>query len=810
MSKVQVLTAGTSTRLDAHISYSTSNPHAYSLPPTHALVGIVGVAIAGSNDHVYVWYDDGTVSSGTSWDLDHHEAPHQYSLPPGKTPADIVGIGIAGSNDRVYTWFDDGTFSVGSSSNLDAHQGLEPFSLPPGKTTAGIVGMAIAGSNDHIYTWFDDLTVSEGRSDDLARYAAPKPFSLPGGLGIDDVVDMAIAGSNDRVYVWYRRMAQGEAPSAIRKTIDEIALAFMKEFRVTGMTLAVTRNGRGIVSRGYGYASIGENRAMHRKTRSRIGSVSKILAALGWMKLTEQNPALSEQMPVYGPAGVLKDIGYAVEAQRGFQRFSPLIDVAIAPSSDHCYAWYDNGTVSSGTSRDLDQHTAPRSYSLPPGKTPKDIRAIGIAGSNERVFVWYDDGSISSGTSQDLDKHFYEPKGETSGHNGSLGRVLAKAIATSNDRVYTWYDDGRVSAGTSREPHKHSKLEPFVVPPGKSRYDIRGIGIASDDRVYTWYTDGTVSVGSSRDLGKHNESYGYTLPPGIVSSPDGPAWFNSMTVAHLLTHSAGFVHSGDVGGAMAMFGVAEEDLTYEQAHKYMLRTRKLLFPPGSRWRYSNHGMGLLGHLVATASNTPLHQYVTDNVFSVAEVDDPGEGIVPIDLAGGALDSDVHKYHREIPGVIDAKKPAPSGKVGVGLAAGGWAASAESLVRLCLATDRLPNRPDVLQSATLAKMEAPYLPGIGARGLGWRVGREASGAIKVAHSGSRGDGKAYLAKFLPGYKLSTGVDVGNMNVAVCLNIAADAGSGDLINLTTAVVDAVAAGMVPLTYDFFADVQLRRIA
>lgn len=52
-------------------------------------------------------YLEGThVSSGASWDLDSYRSLYYYDVPSGKTPADIVGMGIAGSDDHIYTWYD--------------------------------------------------------------------------------------------------------------------------------------------------------------------------------------------------------------------------------------------------------------------------------------------------------------------------------------------------------------------------------------------------------------------------------------------------------------------------------------------------------------------------------------------------------------------------------------------------------------------------------------------------------------------------------------------------------------------------------
>jgi len=97
-------------------------------PPPQPQISIMALGIAGSNDHVYVWFSDGTVSSGTSGDLNQYRASYGYSLAPGKTPDDIVGMGIAGSNDHVYVWYRDGTVSSGTSDDLDQYRALYNYS----------------------------------------------------------------------------------------------------------------------------------------------------------------------------------------------------------------------------------------------------------------------------------------------------------------------------------------------------------------------------------------------------------------------------------------------------------------------------------------------------------------------------------------------------------------------------------------------------------------------------------------------------------------------------------------------------------
>jgi len=160
-----------------------------------------GMSIACSNDHVYTWYADRSVSVGTSENLSAYQPPHVYSLPRGKSPDNIIGMGIAG-NDHVYAWYDDGTVSSGTSIDLAEYRAPYRYSLAPGKTPADVIGIDIACSNDHVYVWYRDGTVSSGTSDDFDKYLPPYRYSLPPGKTTSDVVELGIAG-NDHVYCWY-------------------------------------------------------------------------------------------------------------------------------------------------------------------------------------------------------------------------------------------------------------------------------------------------------------------------------------------------------------------------------------------------------------------------------------------------------------------------------------------------------------------------------------------------------------------------------------------------------------------------------
>lgn len=170
-------------------------PLPYTLPPGRQPIDILGMGIA-ANGEVYTWYHAArttqtdtpaiTRSIGTASDLDAHSAQttDTVKLPAGKTAYDIVGIAIAKSNNHVYVWYQDGTYSEGYSMDFDYYsKGVKPYSWPAQASGSSydIRGMAIA-SNDHVYTWFGNGQASSGMSHDLDKYIAPYAYTLPAGL----------------------------------------------------------------------------------------------------------------------------------------------------------------------------------------------------------------------------------------------------------------------------------------------------------------------------------------------------------------------------------------------------------------------------------------------------------------------------------------------------------------------------------------------------------------------------------------------------------------------------------------------------
>jgi hypothetical protein len=194
------------------------------LPPD-----IVGMSSACSDDHVYTWYVGGNVTEGASSVLGAirpYVPPTRYSLPPGKSPGDIMGMGIAG-DDHVYAWYRDGTVSSGTSTDLDRFRPPARYSLAPGRSPADVVAIDIACSDDHVYVWYSDGTVSSGTSTDLDRFRPRSRYSLPASQTPRDLVEMGIA-RNDHVHAWYtdRRIGSGTSTQLDRHKIKPEQVAF--------------------------------------------------------------------------------------------------------------------------------------------------------------------------------------------------------------------------------------------------------------------------------------------------------------------------------------------------------------------------------------------------------------------------------------------------------------------------------------------------------------------------------------------------------------------------------------------------------
>lgn len=769
------VSVGTSVDLDYHAAEEQ-----YALPPGQAMIEIVGIAIATANDHVYTWFADGTVSQGYSKDLDLYAAPQPYTLPGTRTPKDVLGMGI-GSDGRTYTWYRDGMTSSGSTTNLGAYGAPIAFTVAAGETFDDLIAIDIA-SDDRVYAWYKDGKRSIGTRTDLDAHSAAVAYTLPPNQTTAHICETAIS-STDKTYTWFQDLEHGHAWPALSSAVDGIIVERMRRLTAAGISVAISKDGRIVLDRAYGYRDVDTQEARLPTHASFLGSVSKVIAGLGVTKHAEQSPSFSLNSPVYGSNGVLSDLSYTQAMVAGINRHKPLVGFGIAPTN-RVYGWYENQTVSWGSSADLDATSGPAvPFTMPPGKTTNDILGMALD-SDGAVTTWYLDGTYSVGTPLDLDSVSSGTKWAPAS-GASVTEVLGLAIRKSDDRVYAWYADGTYSSGSAAELDSVSARAAYSLPAGKTMFDLRDADFANTGVIYFHYGT-SVSQGNASDLDSASGLYSSSLASAPIVN-DWLSWYGAIQVRHLLNHSAGLWGSGDDDGASRMFGVPAADLTYQQNNQFILSTRRLLWAPGTNDQYSNHSIGLAGHVLSVASGMPYETFIRTKILNplgLTRIVPNGRG----DVAFAAM-----PHHTDSTGHLVSDPLAPADSLN-GLAAGGYSATAGDMVRLLLATDKLPNHPDILAPSSLTLMETPPFPAtVPGRALSWDYA-----AGKLGKGGDISGGNAYIAKFPAGFLLN-GVDVGGMTIALCAN--GGATSNDLRGLADLILTAGGSIAIDPSYDLY---------
>lgn len=760
------------------------DPSHFFLPEGKHIDDVVGIAIDGNDPKegakTYTWFADLTFCVGNTTRLDEYQSLRTYRLPRGKSPEDIVDMAIDGTpvenNVRVFTWFKDGTVCAGGPRKLDKYREPYRYHLPNGKTPHNVVGIGIDGtpSNERggmAFYWFDDGTVCAGSS---SRADIDRPlyhYGLPDGCSPSRIIGMAISGRDEnsgRVFTWMKQdiVASGSGWSNIESQVDDLIRDKMEDNYVPALSIAVSKEGRLVYCKSYGFSNLESNTLLKPTDRMRLGSVSKIITTLGVLKRMEQetnerpeNQRFTLQSKNYGSNGLLDTVRYrdALEHAAADDK----VGMAIAGSDGDTYVWRTDSTVTFGKTWDTDKLGSPRPFSLPPGKTPSDILDVSIDNS-DRVHAWYVDRTRSIGTSTHLDQYEYitgthaftlpsgyrldDGDGEREGAAQEV-YIIGIAIAKSNNHLYAWYSNNMVSSGTYEDFDRHSPPRPYTLPPGKTPQDIVGIAIARNDHVYVSYRDGTMSSGTSTDLDQYREPYD-------TRSDATLEWYNSIQLQHLLSHTSGLWRNGKVTEAAAYFGIDEDELTYEDLHIYHLLTSWLKFKPGTAYSYSNHGMGLVGHITSVRAGQPYKAFIREHIIDPLEL---GIRAKP-DAWGYSITRDKD----DNPTSIESHAPERST---LGAAAGGWSTTPADFVRLLIATDPdLDGNETILTPDTLNQMSIKPFPNIAeSHALGWKV----SSSGRLDHSGATGAGeRAYAVRYPKGFVRSDGVDMSHINVTIC--------------------------------------------
>jgi CubicO group peptidase (beta-lactamase class C family) len=194
--------------------------------------------------------------------------------------------------------------------------------------------------------------------------------------------------------------------------------------------------------------------------------------------------------------------------------------------------------------------------------------------------------------------------------------------------------------------------------------------------------------------------------------PDFPSYGSAIRIRHLLTHTSGldayegFIAPGQRGP------VRDHDVL-----GLLRRADRLLFPPGSAFRYGDSGYAVLGLVVEAVSGRPFARFLKDRIFARAGMSStsawaPGGDELPNRAIGYAASSDRFR---------EADHSVTSGV----LADGGVYSSVHDLIAWDRALDQHRLVPEPLQ--TLAWTPATLADGAATHyGFGWYLDRDALG------------------------------------------------------------------------------------
>jgi CubicO group peptidase (beta-lactamase class C family) len=98
--------------------------------------------------------------------------------------------------------------------------------------------------------------------------------------------------------------------------------------------------------------------------------------------------------------------------------------------------------------------------------------------------------------------------------------------------------------------------------------------------------------------------------------PDAPAWWNQITVRHLLTHTSGIQNHVAAPDYMDIFRTSITGKTFPAREDLLGEFYKLPseFAPGETWAYDNTGYILLGIIVEKAGGKTYWQFLDERIF----------------------------------------------------------------------------------------------------------------------------------------------------------------------------------------------------
>ena len=242
-----------------------------------------------------------------------------------------------------------------------------------------------------------------------------------------------------------------------------------------------------------------------------------------------------------------------------------------------------------------------------------------------------------------------------------------------------------------------------------------------------------------------DDTVSHYLPDSLVTMPAK----NGIEIrwSHLLTHSSGIPRSPR--GTSYPYPPGYDPLdpyaayTTENIYDYLTNYCILEFDPGTRWSYSNTGMGLVGHLIGLVDGTSYETALTRDIFHVLGMDNTS-----LFLTAQQINNLAHGHN-------SSKQIVPNWNAqDIFQGAGFIKTSLNDMFRYLEANLGLVDTP-LRDAMNMTHQPQFHLGSLGDMGLAWYILELSDGQVITYHGGSTGGYDAYLGF---NRSLSTGVIV----------------------------------------------------
>lgn len=145
--------------------------------------------------------------------------------------------------------------------------------------------------------------------------------------------NVAYASARDATLPASFRIANDSSPDFLVEKIGSQLLKFMRKENLRGgISVAISKGGRLVFAKGFGYSDLADSVAMQPFNVLRVASVSKLVTAVAVMRLVEQGK-LNLNQKVFGPTGVLNDNVYLAMKDRR------MANITVRNLLDHSGGW---------------------------------------------------------------------------------------------------------------------------------------------------------------------------------------------------------------------------------------------------------------------------------------------------------------------------------------------------------------------------------------------------------------------------------------------------------------------------------------